>query len=167
MKAQKSKEPAAKPDNESSSGSDDSESDDLDSGPNIHVAEEPECSQSQDEDNGSDSESDEIRPSKTFTNEPPRGSTSIEGSKVKGDDNAKLSKTVAEVPEKASTLKRSRSDDAGGPTKKARRSKPINKEPENHVFHKSYNESSGDCTLLAGNTYFKVFRLTCLEIWIQ
>ena len=60
----------------------------------------------QDEDSSSGSESDVLRPSKT----------------------------VAKVPGKVSTLKRSRCDDGGGPSENARSSKCITKEQETYVF---------------------------------
>jgi hypothetical protein len=84
---------------------------------NNHVAKEPERSQSEDEDSSSGSESDISRPSETVTKaQQPRG------------------QTVAKVPGKVSTLKRSRCDDGGGPSENARPSKRITKEQETHVF---------------------------------
>ena len=151
MKAQKHKKPAPVqgtivtfPDSDTSgSESDDSESDDT---ANHHVVKKPQYRQSEDEDDSSDSESDGvIKPSETVTKAP------------------KDRKTVTKVPEKVSTLKRSRRDD-GGPDENARPSKRITKESETHILHESYTESSGDCTILAGQTYFKVFRLTFLKV---
>ena len=95
MAVQKSNQPAAMSDNDiSGSGSDDSESGETCTRPNNHVAKEPEISQSEDEDSSSGSESDVLRPSKT----------------------------IAKVPGKVSTLKRSRCDDGGGPSENARSS---------------------------------------------
>ncbi|KIM38859.1 hypothetical protein M413DRAFT_12492 [Hebeloma cylindrosporum] len=66
--------------------------------------------------------------------------------------------TATKAPTKATTLKRSRCDDAGTSTpENARPSKRLTKETEKAAFfHESYNESSGDCTILAGKTYFKI-----------
>lgn len=145
MAAQKSKQPAVKPDNDSSgSESDNSESDDT--GPNSHIVKKPESLQDEDEDGSSESESDDIRPSKTVTKVP------------------QPSQTVAKAPGKASTLKRPRCDDEGGPTENARPRKRITKESETQLFHESYIESSGDCMILAGKTYFKVFRMRFLKV---
>jgi hypothetical protein len=147
MGIQKSKQSTAKPwrgDNESSGSSDDSESDDT--GPNNRVAKEP-------------------RKDSTVTKMLPKGSASESSQTEDGDcssdsdsDDAKPRKTVAQVPAKGSTLKRPRCDDGGDSTENARPTKRVTKEPAKYIFHKSYSESNGSCTLLAGKTYFKVFR---------
>jgi len=117
----------------------------------------------------SDSESDSPVPSKpvaknprtkpTVTKVSPKDSSSqssgSEDEETSSDSPSDSDSDDVQVPPKASTLKRSRCDD-GSPTENARPSKRVTKGPK-YIFHKSYNESNGACTILAGKTYFKVF----------
>jgi len=153
-------------DNESSSSSDDLESDNP--GPSKRVAKKsrkkPTITQAPQKDSSSQSSGNEGEGNSSDSSKGSGGKDEDNSSESDSDLNdAMPSKTIVEMPVKSSKLKRSRCDD-DTPTKNARPSKRVTKESEQYIFHKSYNESNEACTILAGNTYFKVFGLRSFAI---